>query len=175
MNPTLFDNMLPSHRAPVSSQTLESPSIDSALLSNLLSSGKTFQSFLDCCHGTWVVKHTESDEGYDDRTSKSEETTSQSGTFNIVETEHEEGWGTTNSRQVTHPGMIHSPFITVISTQFMSTGFFKISQPNIPVCHISLPPNHDFQLSQDEDDKSALCNLANIESQVTVVLSPFPF
>ncbi|KAF8437476.1 hypothetical protein L210DRAFT_802120, partial [Boletus edulis BED1] len=46
-------------------------------------------------------------------------------------------------------------------------GFSKEVQPNLPIRHASLPPDHEFQFSRDEDDESAWRNLDNAEPQVT--------
>ncbi|KAF8425725.1 hypothetical protein L210DRAFT_3653115 [Boletus edulis BED1] len=142
INPTLLGSSLPSWKASVSSRALKSQSIDPSLLDNSLPSRKTFQSLPD--HRR-VVEHTEPSEG--DSSSQNDKSTSESGAPDETETEHDEAWGATNSRQVAHPG------------------FSKEVQPNLPIRHASLPPDHEFQFSRDEDDESAWRNLDNAEPQ----------
>ncbi|KAF8437107.1 hypothetical protein L210DRAFT_3647429 [Boletus edulis BED1] len=142
INPTLLGSSLPSRKASVSSRALKSQSINPSLLDNSLPSRKTFQSLPD--HRR-VVEHTEPSEG--DSSSENDKSTSESGAPDETETEHDEVWGATNSRQVAHPG------------------FSKEVQPNLPICHASLPPDHEFQFSRDEDDESAWRNLDNAEPQ----------
>ncbi|KAF8431752.1 hypothetical protein L210DRAFT_3507708 [Boletus edulis BED1] len=142
INPTLLGSSLPSRKASVSSRALKSQSIDPSLLDNSLPSRKTFQSLPD--HRR-VVEHTEPSEG--DSSSENDKLTSESGAPDETETEHDEAWGATNSRQVAHPG------------------FSKEVQPNLPIRHASLPPDHEFQFSRDEDDESAWHNLDNAEPQ----------
>ncbi|KAF8129609.1 hypothetical protein EV363DRAFT_1168897 [Boletus edulis] len=131
INPTLLGSSLTSQKASVSSRALESQSIDPTLLDNSLPSRKTFQSLPD---HRQVVEHTEPSEG--DSSSENNKSTSESGAPDETETEHEEAWGATNSRQVAHPG------------------FSKEVQPNLPIRHASLPPDHEFQFSRDKDDES---------------------
>ncbi|KAF8425392.1 hypothetical protein L210DRAFT_3653179 [Boletus edulis BED1] len=98
INPTLLGSSLPSRKASVSSRALKSQSIDPSLLDNSLPSRKTFQSLPD---HRWVVEHTEPSEG--DSSSENDKSTSESGAPDETETEHDEAWGATNSRQVAHP------------------------------------------------------------------------
>ncbi|KAI6142015.1 hypothetical protein BKA82DRAFT_4361475 [Pisolithus tinctorius] len=51
------------------------------------------------------------------------------------------GWGATNLRQSTHPG------------------FSQETTTSNPIRHNSLPPDHEFQYSRDEDDDAALQSL----------------
>ncbi|KAI5994273.1 hypothetical protein F5J12DRAFT_785835 [Pisolithus orientalis] len=51
------------------------------------------------------------------------------------------GWGAMNLRQSTHPGL---------SQEMMTSN---------PICHNSLPPDHEFTYSCDEDDDAALQSL----------------
>ncbi|KAI6008822.1 hypothetical protein F5J12DRAFT_782254 [Pisolithus orientalis] len=51
------------------------------------------------------------------------------------------GWGATNLRQSTHPGF---------SQEMMTSN---------PICHNSLPPDHEFQYSHNKDDNAALQSL----------------
>jgi hypothetical protein len=104
MDPTL-SNSLPSRIASASSWTVGSQSIVPAVSNHsLLSSSRIApESSLDH-HHTQPVGHAEPSP--DDSLSDSEKTSSESERT-ATEVEHEEGWGATNSRQVTHPGMFH--------------------------------------------------------------------
>ncbi|KAI6006705.1 hypothetical protein F5J12DRAFT_782940 [Pisolithus orientalis] len=115
------------------------PSLDSSL-----SSRQTLAT-ADVCHKSSEKLSSEGSSEEESESSSNNPLDAEAGEVSSDEFDKDEdnafGWGAMNLRQSTPPGF----------SQEMTT--------SNPICHNSLPPDHEFQYSHDEDDNVALQSL----------------
>ncbi|KAI5984929.1 hypothetical protein F5J12DRAFT_787488 [Pisolithus orientalis] len=115
------------------------PSLDSSL------SLRQTSATADVCHKSLEKLSSEGSSEEESESSSNNPSDAEAGEVSSNEFDKDEddafGWGATNLRQSTHPGF---------SQEMMTSN---------PIRHNSLPPDHEFQYSCDEDDDVALQSL----------------
>ncbi|KAI5988300.1 hypothetical protein F5J12DRAFT_786874 [Pisolithus orientalis] len=115
------------------------PSLDS-----LLSSRQT-SATADVCHRSLEKLSSEGFSEEESESSSNNPLDAEAGEVSGNESDKDEdnafGWGAMNLRQSTHPG------------------FSQETMTSNPICYNSLPPDHEFQYSHNEDDNAALRSL----------------